>query len=144
MSIRNKVHKYSENRLETKPQFNKMRFAHPNPEQKRQYRPKLFYLAISSLNTVYAKPEVDSKEDHIDLYRRNSSGCPTFSTIRCTIDNADLCQLYLISTHYFRSGSNDEVSTATSTLLHHTIRYFEIIATFCDFIITVTTTYLLT
>ena len=52
-----------------KPKLNKMHLAHPNPEQKRQYRPMLFHLAISSLNMVYAKPEVDSKEDHIDLYR---------------------------------------------------------------------------
>ena len=52
-----------------KPKLNKMHLAHPNPEQKRQYRLKLFYLAISSLNMVYVKPEVDSKEDYIDLHR---------------------------------------------------------------------------
>ena len=88
--------------LKPKPLFIKMRLAHPNPEQKRQYRPKLLYLAISCLNIVHAKPEVDSKEDHnIDPYRSNSSDCPTFSTIRCTIDNADwllMPTLYLIWT----------------------------------------------
>jgi len=68
MSIRNKTYKDRENRLETKAAINKIHLAHPNPKQNRQYRPKLFHLVITHLNMVYAKPEVDSKEDHIDLH----------------------------------------------------------------------------